>query len=96
MSVVNKSFGFLCTPAFSLLLHRRVLNVYRQLLSVQCVPRCHFELYFAITGSEAESDEDDDLDDDADVMEMEAGDLDLNMSQQALKNQVSRVHVLVL
>lgn len=46
-----------------------------------------------LTGSEADSDENDDLDDDADVMEIEAGDLDVKLSDQALKNQVARVHM---
>ena len=46
-----------------------------------------------LSGSDAESDEDDDLDDAADIMEMEAGDRDVNISDEALKNQVTRVHM---
>ena len=53
-------------------------------------PRMCFRL---LSGSDAESDEDDDLDDAADIMEMEAGDRDVNISDEALKNQVTRVHM---
>ena len=46
-----------------------------------------------LSGSEAESDENLDLDEEEDYLEMEAGDNDVTLNQDELRDQVGRVHM---
>lgn len=46
-----------------------------------------------LSGSEVESDENLDLDEEDDYLEMEAGDNDVTLNQDELRDQVGRVHL---
>ena len=46
-----------------------------------------------LSGSEAESDENLDIDEEDDYLEMEAGDNDVTLDQEQLRDQVGRVHM---